>query len=350
MARGGLHATDALEHAVEQVVGLHAVAERVVREHEAVAQDVRGEVGDVLGHDVVAAAQQRERLGGLDGADRAARGGAELDQALQLVQAVLAGVAGGVAERDGVADHVAVHVHAAGELLVALQVLGAELLAHLGRGRDRAADDRGLLADGRVVDDQLEQEAVHLRLGQRVGAFVLDRVLRRHDEERLRERVRLAGDRHLALLHDLEQRALHLGGRAVDLVGEQEVAEHRAELGVEAARVGAVDARADEVGRHQVRRELHAAELAAEHVAQGLDRQRLRQAGDALEQHVAAGEQRDEQALEHRVLADDHALELIQRAFQAGARIIELDPRRCLVVVVVHLHAIDCGERFVRSP
>ncbi len=110
----GLHAADALEHAVEQVVGLHAVAERVVREHEAVAQDVRGEVGDVLGHDVVAAAQQRERLGGLDGADRAARGGAELDQALQLVQAVLAGVARGVAERDGVADHVAVHVHAAG--------------------------------------------------------------------------------------------------------------------------------------------------------------------------------------------------------------------------------------------
>ena len=55
-------------------------------------------------------------------------------------------------------------------------------------------------------------------------------------------------------------------------------------------------------------------------------------------------------ALEHRVLADDHALELVQRAFKACAWVIELDPRRCLVVVVVHLHAIDCGERFVRSP
>ena len=76
------------EHAVEHVVGLHAVAERVVGEHEPVAQHVRGEVGHVLGHDVAAAAQQRERLGGLDHADRPARAGAVLDQRRQVVQAV----------------------------------------------------------------------------------------------------------------------------------------------------------------------------------------------------------------------------------------------------------------------
>ena len=103
-----------LEDAVEQVVGLDAVAERVVGEHDAVAQDVGGEVGDVLGDHVVAAAQHRERLGGLDGADRPARAGAELDQALELMQAVLAGVARGVAERDGVGDHVTVDEHARG--------------------------------------------------------------------------------------------------------------------------------------------------------------------------------------------------------------------------------------------
>ena len=37
----------------------------------------------------------------------------------------------------------------------------------------------------------------------------------------------LAVDGHLALLHRLEQRRLGLGRRAVDLVGEQEVGEHR---------------------------------------------------------------------------------------------------------------------------
>ena len=62
------------------------------------------------------------------------------------------------------------------------------------------------------------------------------------------------------------KRRLHLRGRAVDLVGEQEVAEHRAELGLERPLVGPVDARADEVGGHEVGRELHAAERAADHV------------------------------------------------------------------------------------
>ena len=239
------------------------------------------------------------------------------------MQPVLAGVARGVGQRDGVGDHVAVDEDVARDLAVALERADRHALAHLGRLAERAADDRGLLADGRVVDDQLEQEAVDLGLGQRVGALGLDRVLRGEHEERLRQRVGLARDRHLALLHDLQQRALHLGGRAVDLVGEQEVAEDRTELGVEAPGVRPVDARADEVGRHQVRRELDAPELPAEHVGERLDGQRLRQPGDALEQHVAAGEQRDEQALEHRVLADDHALELVQGVLEPGARVLD---------------------------
>ena len=88
-------------------------------------------------------------------------------------------------------------------------------------------------------------------------------------------------------------------------------------------RVGAVDARADEVGGHEVGRELDAAEGAAEHVGERLDGQRLGQAGDALEQHVAAGQQRDQQALEHRVLADDDALDLVERLLEARARVLE---------------------------
>ena len=85
----------------------------------------------------------------------------------------------------------------------------------------------------RIPDDDLQHEAVDLRLGKRVRALGLDRVLRRHHEERLRDQVRLVPDRDLTLLHDLEERGLHLGRRAVDLVGEEEVAEDGAELGLE---------------------------------------------------------------------------------------------------------------------
>src|SRR5262249_32665055 len=54
--------------------------------------------------------------------------------------------------------------------------------------------------------------AVELGLGQRVGALLLDRVLRGEDGEDARQRVAGAVHGHLPLLHRLEQRGLRLGG------------------------------------------------------------------------------------------------------------------------------------------
>jgi hypothetical protein len=92
-------------------------------------------------------------------------------------------------------------------------------------------------AGARVAHHDLHQEAVALRLGQRVHALLLDGVLGGEHQERARHRVGGAADRDLALGHHLQQRRLHLGGRAVDLVGQHEVGEHRAELHVEASPV-----------------------------------------------------------------------------------------------------------------
>ena len=85
-----------------------------------------------------------------------------------------------------------------------------------------------------ILDDELEEEAIELRLGQRVGAFHLERVLRREHEERLLELVGLLRDGDRALAHRLEQRRLRLRRRAVDLVGEHDVREDRALLELEA--------------------------------------------------------------------------------------------------------------------
>ena len=49
------------------------------------------------------------------------------------------------------------------------------------------AHDVELLVFRRVLDDDVEHEAIELRFGQRIGALELDRVLRREDEERLVE-------------------------------------------------------------------------------------------------------------------------------------------------------------------
>ena len=231
------------------------------------------------------------------------------------------GLAGGGGDRDGVLDDRGVDVDVRRGGLERGEALGGEDGADL-RGRaQRALDDRGLLGRRRVADDDLHHEPVDLGLGQRVGALGLDRVLGGHHEERRRDRPALGADRDLALLHHLEQRGLDLGRGAVDLVGEQEVAEHRAELGVEGAGVGAVDPGADEVAGHEVGRELDPAERRVERVGEGPDRQRLGQAGHALEQQVAAGQQRDEDPLQHLVLADDDAPDLEQDGLGGGAGI-----------------------------
>jgi hypothetical protein len=118
----------------------------------------------------------------------------------------------------------AVHFGPEGEqFLAAENRLQRGLLGHLAP----TLHHRGFLVRRRIIDQQLEEEAVGLRLGQRVGAFLLNRVLRRHDEEGAGQRVRLAADGDLPLLHRLEQGALDLGGRAVDFVGQDQVGEDR---------------------------------------------------------------------------------------------------------------------------
>ena len=168
---------------------------------------------------------------------------------LTLLRPTVLGLAGGRRQRDRVVDDRAVDVDVGRHLLELGEAVGREDRQDLGRRPERALDDDRLLAGGRVADDDLHHEPVDLGLRQRVGALGLDRVLGRHDEERPGHDEALGADRDLALLHDLEQRALDLGRGAVDLVGEEEVREDRAELGVERVPVGAVDAGADEVGR-----------------------------------------------------------------------------------------------------
>ena len=111
----------------------------------------------------------------------------------------------------------------------------------------------------------------------------------------------VALDRDLALLHRLEQRRLGLRRRAVDLVGQQQVGEHRALAEAERAlaRLDRSSGRCTS-RRHQVGGELHALEVEVERGRDRLHQQRLGHAGHALEQHVAADEQRGDEARQRR--------------------------------------------------
>ena len=74
---------------------------------------------------------------------------------------------------------------------------------------------------------------------------------------------------------------------------------------------GAQDGGAENVGGHQVGRGLHALEAEAEQTAEGLDDQRLGDAGHAFKQRMALAEHGDQHFFNGPLLAGDHAAELL---------------------------------------
>src|SRR5690606_5245004 len=109
----------------------------------------------------------------------------------------------------------------------------------------------------------------------------------------------------------------------VDLVGEHEVREHRALLHLPLAGVRVVDVRADQVARQEVRRELDAPERPADRLRESRHGERLREPGQAFEEHVAVGEEGDQQAVDQFRLADDHLLHRAAEVLQHAAVLLD---------------------------
>ena len=74
------------------------------------------------------------------------------------------------------------------------------------------------------------------------------------------------------------------------------------------------DVGADDVRRHQVRRELDAVEVQVEHLAQRAHQQRLAQSRHAFEQGVAADEQAGQDAVHDVGMADDDLADFLLNA------------------------------------
>ncbi len=126
-----------------------------------------------------------------------------------------------------------------------------------------------------------------------------------------------APDRHLPLLHRLEQGGLRLGRRAVDFVGQNHVARtagpsrnRRSRAPV--VRFSSMISVPGDVGRHQVGRELNATEGEIQRAGQRADHQRLGQSRHTFQQAMAAAEQADQQLFDHLVLSDNHLRQLAQ--------------------------------------
>jgi hypothetical protein len=271
--------------------------------HQAVRDRLWRDGLQVVGRDIVALAHQRTRACRAQPGDAGARAQAfgeplarsrRCDQRLQIVEQRVGGVH---------LLHPCLRRGQRGRRHHRLQALdrAAAILAGEQRALRRAIG---------IAERDAHQKTIELRLRQRIGADLVDRVLRRDHEERLGQRARFVLDRDLVFLHRLEQRALGLGAGAVDLVGQQHLREHRAGVEDERLLAALVHADADQVGRHQVGGELGAREAQAERDGERVGERGLADPRHILDQQMPAGEQAGDAVLDLVALADDDGAEL----------------------------------------
>ena len=251
-----------------------------------------------------AAVEQGARTNGEHQGLRGARAGAPGDQLLAFVAR-----ARGAHQRQNGFDH------GIADRQPAYQPLGAQqgIRAHsrLGQrllGAGGFEQDAPLGVAIWIVDIDFHQEAVELRFGQGIGAFLLQRVLRRQHMERLWQVMPSARNRDVLFLHGLQQRRLGARAGAIDLVRHQELREHGAGDETERAlsrRALIQHFSAENVRRHQVGRELDALCIKTERNAERLDQLGLGEAGDADQKRVSAGKDRHQRVLDDAVLAEN---------------------------------------------
>jgi hypothetical protein len=154
--------------------------------------------------------------------------------------------------------------------------------------------------------------------GQRERADLVRGILRRDHEERLGQGTRLALGRDLPLFHRFEQRRLRLRARAVHLVREHQLGEDRSGMEAELPGRGLEHRDAEDVGRQQVRGELHALEAQAENPRDRERERGLADPGNVFDQQVPAREQAREREANLVGLAEDDVVEGGKRLIQAG--------------------------------
>ena len=180
-----------------------------------------------------------------------------------------------------------------------IKIVSVESVLHIG-------EQLHFLGRGRIEDADFGQKAIELRLGQRVRAFEVDRVLRGKNSEERGKRMGRAVNRYLALLHALQQRSLGSWRHAIDFIDQQQLGEYGTLMKLERAGTHIENVGADDVGRHEIGSTLHALKFQAQKMRERFDGERLGDSRHAFEQRVSAAQERDQTLGLEVVLSDDN--------------------------------------------
>ena len=185
-------------------------------------------------------------------------------------------------------------------------------------------DDPKLLVLVWIAEGGADEEAVELRLREQERPFLLDRVLRRDQEEGAGEMARCAVDGDLELRHRLEQRGLRLRHRAVDLVDEDDVGEDGAGPELEVARLLVEDREAGHVGRLQIGCALDpCGARSVDALRERAGEHRLGGSRHVLEEDVAVARECGQDERHLAALAAHHGGDVVQQPLERGRRVLD---------------------------
>ena len=119
------------------------------------------------------------------------------------------------------------------------------------------------------------EETVELRFRQREGADLVLRILRREHEEAQATVARPIRSSHVALLHRLQQRALRLGRRPIDLIHQHYLRKERSRVENKPPLIPIEDRVPQDIRRQQIARKLDSPEIEPDRPRQSLRECRL---------------------------------------------------------------------------
>ena len=292
------------------VVRSHAFALGGEIGNDAMAENRQGDAGDVVHADMIIAVEDRLGLTGENQIQAGARAGTPGEPFLAEIQSFGRFRSGDCHQLLRIRQHMLAHRHSANGVLQRENILRRQhrrwlLLMQTGRH----PHDGPLLGSTRIIDLDLKQEPIQLRLGQRIRSFLFDGVLRRQHKERLGQFMIDAALADSSLLHRLEHGRLRLWRRAVDFIRQNDVRENRTFEKLELPFTGGLilvnHLRAGDVGGHQIGRELNALEPQMQRLRQAADHQCFSQSRHTHQQRMAFGEDRDQNLVDHFFLTDD---------------------------------------------
>ena len=211
------------------------------------------------------------------------------------------------------------------------------------RPRRLLLDDARFVGGRRIAEFDPHEKTVELVFREEIGALEFVGILRGDHHEWGRKVMDLPLCAHCRFGHRLEERRLRPRGRAIDLVGEDDVGEDRPPPKQECAALPLQDRNPSNVRGKEIRSALDPTEGTVHAARQGLRQNRLSNPRHVLDEHMAASEQADDDPVDRlRIAQEDRREVLFERGDLLHAPRIRSPLVAQLIAVTHELHCVRC--------